>query len=106
MTIKSTTNGTGERQVGLLVKAEHRPDVELIFDSDTMLLKCCRWQYVDPADGSLVRMERQFADYKVVDRIMWASRSVLYRDGVRLRESTLVELQLEDEVEDSLFQKP
>jgi outer membrane lipoprotein-sorting protein len=93
--------------VGVKVAREGVPDVTLYFDRDTNLLLKRVVTIPSPAAGGQdTQVEIEYADYKEAEKIKYASKVTIIRNGKNKTELNITEFKTVDKLEDSLFKKP
>jgi predicted Zn-dependent peptidase len=93
----------GKKTAGVAVQAPFGA-VKLYFDPATHLLVAARYQSSGPRGA--MDNEQRWSDYRSVDGRQFAYSTVIYRDGAKFVESTIQEVHLNPQVDDSLFVKP
>jgi zinc protease len=93
----------GEKTSGVAVGAPFGT-IKLYFDSRTHLLSAARYRSATAQGAS--DDEQRWSDYRAIEGREFAYSTVVYRDGVKYMESTIEELNLNPNVDDSLFSKP
>jgi hypothetical protein len=78
--------------------------LKLYFDSETHLLAAARYLSAGPNGAS--DNEQRWTDYRPVEGRQFAHSIVIFRDGVKLAETTVHDLTLNPKLDDSLFAKP
>jgi hypothetical protein len=94
----------GKKTQGILVQGDQFAGLKLYFDSETHLLVAARYQSAGP-NGAFDN-EQRWSDYRTVEGRQFAHSIVIFRDGVKLAETTVHDLTLNPKLDDSLFAKP
>jgi zinc protease len=94
----------GKKTQGVLVQGGQFEGVKLYFDSETHLLAAARYLSAGPNGAS--DNEQRWSDYQTVEGRQFAHSIVIFRDGVKLAETTVHDLTLNPKLDDSLFAKP
>jgi hypothetical protein len=100
------TQVDGKPAVGVLVKSKGHRDVKLYFDKSSALLVKRRQNVFDPASGKEVSQEVLFSDYQDKDGVKHYRKITAYRDGKKIIEAKVVELEFFDKLEDKVFARP
>jgi zinc protease len=93
----------GKQTVGVAVEAPFGA-IKLYFDPATHLLAAARYQ--SARQHGFVDNEQRWSDYRTVDGRQFAFSTVIYRDGAKFVESTIREINLNPQLDDSLFAMP
>jgi zinc protease len=93
----------GKKTVGVAVEAPFGA-IKLYFDPATHLLAAARYQ--SARQHGFVDNEQRWSDYRTVDGRQFAFSTVIYRDGAKFVESTIREISLNPQLDDSLFAMP
>jgi zinc protease len=93
----------GKKTVGVAIDASFGK-VKLYFDPATHLLAAARYQ--SARQSGFVDNEQRWSDYRNVDGKQFAFSTVIYRDSAKFVESTIQEIKLNPQVEDSMFAMP
>jgi predicted Zn-dependent peptidase len=93
----------GKKTLGVAVQGAFGA-VKLYFDPETHLLAAARFQSSGPHGAS--DNEQRWSDYRKLEGRTFAYSTVTYRDGAKLFESTVQDVQLNPKVDESLFAKP
>jgi hypothetical protein len=96
----------GKPAAGVLVKPKGQRDVKLYFDKTTGLLVKREHRVLDPASGKEVLQEVVFGDYQEKDGLKHYKKIVLYRDGKKVLEGKVTEIEFFDKLDDKAFAKP
>lgn len=84
----------GERAtVGVRLERKNATDVNLYFDKETHLLAKAEWRGKN-LDGTEVREEQFFSDYKQADGIKYPTRITIHQDGKETQVKELTEYEL------------
>jgi hypothetical protein len=100
------TKVDGKPALGVLVKSTGHRDVKLYFDKSSALLVKRRQNVLDPASGKEVSQEVVFSDYQDKDGVKHYRKITAYRDGKKIIEAKVVELEFFDKLEDKVFARP
>jgi hypothetical protein len=92
--------------VGVLVKSKNHRDVKLYFDKATGLLVKREQQVLDPSSGKEVKQEVVFSDYQEKDGLKHYKRIVAFRDGRKVIEAKVTEIQFFEKLDPKVFAKP
>jgi outer membrane lipoprotein-sorting protein len=95
--------------VGVRAKAKDRRALNLYFDKGTGLLTKTDWQVIDTegvVGGGEVQQEVFLSDYKDVNGVKAATKTIVKWAGKRYVECESSEFQFTDKLDDSLFNKP
>lgn len=96
----------GRPAVGVKAAAKDRPEVNLFFDKETGLLVRMDLQVKDMPGMPEVTHEFLFSEPKELSGLKHFSKMVLNRDGKKLMEVELTELNAADKLDANLFEKP
>jgi hypothetical protein len=96
----------GKPAVGVLVKSRGHRDVKLYFDKETGLLAKREHKVLDPATGKEVLQEVVFGDYQEKDGLKHYKSITAYRDGKKLIEAKVTEIEFLKKVDAKVFAKP
>jgi hypothetical protein len=91
---------------GVVVKRKGHRDVKLYFDKATGLLVKREHRLLDSASGKEVLQEIVFSDYQEKDGVKHYRKIKAIRDGVKVIDGTVVELEFFDKLNESLFARP
>jgi len=94
----------GKKTQVVLVQGGQFTGLKLFFDSETHLLAAARYQSAGPNGPS--DNEQRWSDYQSVDGRQFAHAIVIFRDGVKLAETTVHDLSLNPKLDESLFANP
>jgi len=100
------TKVDGKPAVGVLVKSKGHRDVKLYFDKSSGLLVKRQHKVLDPTSGKEVSQEVLFSDYQDKDGVKHYRKIVAYRDGKKLFEGKVTELEFFDKLDDKVFARP
>ncbi len=78
--------------------------VKLYFNPETHLLAAARFQ--SAGQHGMSDNEQRWSDYRKLEGRTFAYSTVTYRDGAKLFESTVQDVQLNPQIDESLFAKP
>lgn len=93
----------GKKLAGVSLQAPFG-SVKLYFDPGTHLLAAARYQSAGPQGAS--DTEQRWSDFRTVEGRQFAFSTVVYRDGAKYMESTVLELKLNPKIDNSTFFKP
>jgi hypothetical protein len=96
----------GKLAVGVRVKSKGHRDVKLYFDKSGGLLVKRQHNVLDPASGKEVSQEVLFSDFQDKDGIQHYRKIVASRDGKKMFEGKVTELEFFDKLEDKVFARP
>jgi len=96
----------GKPAVGVRVKAKGHRDVTLYFDKATGLLAKRAHPVLDAASGKEVMQEVVFADYADQAGVKHYKTITVFRDGKKVIEAKVTEVEFLDKVDPKLFAKP
>jgi hypothetical protein len=96
----------GKPAVGVLIKSKGHRDVKLYFDKSTGLLVKREQKVLDPASGKEVSQEVVFGDYQEKDGVKHYRNIAAYRDGKKIIDAKVLEIEFFDKLEDKVFAKP
>jgi hypothetical protein len=92
--------------LGILVKSMGHRDVKLYFDKSSGLLVKRQQNVLDPTSGKEVSQEVLFSDYQDKDGVKHYRKITAYRDGKKIIDAKVVELEFFDKLEDKVFSRP
>jgi len=92
--------------VGVLVKSTGKRDVKLYFDKASGLLVKREHQVLDPASGKEVRQEVIFSDYQQSDGLKHYKKIVALRDGKKVIDAKVTEMEFFRKLDEKVFAKP
>ena len=93
----------GKRTLGVAIEGPFGA-VKLYFDPESHLLAAARFESAGPRGMS--DNEQRWSDYRKLGARTFAYSTVTYRDGAKLFESTVQDVQLNPHIDESLFAKP
>jgi hypothetical protein len=96
----------GKPAACVLVKSRGHRDVKLYFDKTTGLLVKREHHVLDPMTNKEVRQEVIFSDYEEKDGLKHYKKIVLLRDGRKMIEARVMELEFFDKLDPKVFAKP
>ncbi len=96
----------GRPAVGLKATANDRPEVNVYFDKETLLLARVDLQVKDTMGAAEVTHEFLFSEPKEMNGLKHATKIVLNRDGKKLMEVELTEVKADDKLDTNLFAQP
>ena len=94
----------GKKAQAVLVQGGQFAGLKLYFDPETHLLAAARYQSAGPHGVS--DNEQRWSDYRAVEGRQFAHSIVIFRDGVKLAETTVQDLTLNRKLDDALFANP
>jgi len=92
--------------LGVLVKSKGHRGVKLYFDKSNGLLVKRQQNVLDPASGKEISQEVVFGDYQDKDGVKHYRNITAYRDGKKIIDAKVMELEFFDKLEDKVFAKP
>jgi hypothetical protein len=92
--------------IGVLVKSNGHRDVKLWFDKENGLLVKREHRVIDGAAGKEVTQEVVFSDYRETDGVKHYRALTAYRDGKKVIEAKVGELEFFDKLDQKVFAKP
>jgi hypothetical protein len=96
----------GKPAVGVLVKARGHRDVKLYFDKASGLLVKREQRVLDPSSGKEVRQEVIFGDYQEKDGLKHYQKIVALRDGKKVIDARVTEVEFFEKLDAKVFAKP
>ncbi len=96
----------GKPAAGILIKSKGHRDVKLYFDKATGLLVKREHRLPDTSPGRLVLQEVLFSDYQDKDGLKHYRKLVLYRDGKKVVDARVTEIEFFDKLDAKAFAKP
>jgi hypothetical protein len=99
------SRGGDRTVVGVKVTAKGRAELRLYFDKDTALLVKTEHLLTDGA-GREVREEGFFSDFRDLGGYKRPVKVAAYREGKKVMEAELLDVQYLDKVDDAVFSKP
>jgi zinc protease len=98
--------GEGKPAVGVLVKSKGHRDVKLYFDKASGLLVKREQRVLDPSSGKEVRQEVLFSDYQEKDGLKHYQKIVALRDGKKVIDAKVTEVEFFEKLDAKVFAKP
>ena len=92
--------------VGVLVKSKGHRDVKLYFDKTSGLLVKRDQRVLDPSSGKEVRQEVIFSDYQEKDGLKQYKKIIALRDGKKVIDSKVTEVEFFEKLDAKVFAKP
>lgn len=96
----------GKPAVGVLVKSKGHRDVKLYFNATSGLLAKREHRLLDPSSGKEALQEVIFSDYQEKDGLKHYQKLVAFRDGKKLLEAKVTEIEFFDKLDAKVFAKP
>ena len=96
----------GKPAVGVLVNSKGHRDVKLYFDTASGLLVKREYPLLDPASGKDVVQEVIFSDYQEKDGLKHYKKILVFRDGKKLFDAKVTEIEFFDKLDEKVFAKP
>jgi hypothetical protein len=96
----------GTPAVGVLVKSKGHRDVKLYFDKASGLLVKREQRVLDSSSGKEVRQEVVFSDYQEKDGLKHYKKIVALRNGKKLIDARVIEVELFERLDAKVFAKP
>jgi len=96
----------GKPALGVLLKSKGHREVKLYFDKASGLLVKRAHPVVSPATGMESMQEVVFGDYQEKDGVKHYRKLTAYRDGKKVIDVKVKEIELLDKVDDKVFAKP
>jgi hypothetical protein len=96
----------GKPAVGVLVKSKGHRDVKLYFDTISGLLVKREHRLLDPSSGKDALQEVVFAGYQEKDGLKLYKKIVGYRDGKKIIEANVTEIEFFEKLGDKVFAQP
>lgn len=93
-----------ERAVGVSVKQDNRPEVELFFHADSGLLVKLRFEAKEA--GLWVVKEWTFAEHQEFDGIQLPTKLTVHYDGRKMATWTITDYEFPAEIDAEVFEKP
>jgi hypothetical protein len=106
LSLVGETKVNGKPAIGVKVSKEGKRDIDLYFDKTTGLLAKTDRQARDFMSGQEVREERIIAEYQDIMGRKMAKRVTVNRDGQKLLEAEVLQVQILDRIADTEFAKP
>lgn len=92
--------------VGVVVKSKGHKDVKLYFDKESGLLLKVEHSSLDLLSGKEVLEELLLSDYQDKDGLKYAMKSTLMRDGKKIMDGKVTELEFVDKMDQATFARP
>jgi len=92
--------------VGVLIKSKGHRDVKLWFDKESGLLAKREHRVLDSGTGKKVTQEVVFSDNRETDGVNHYRTLTAYRDGKKIIEAKVREIELFDKLDKKVFAKP
>jgi hypothetical protein len=92
--------------VGILIKSKGHRDVKLWFDKESGLLVKREHRVLDTGTGMEVTQEVVFSDYRETDGVKHYRTLTAYRDGKKVIEAKVREIEFFDKLDKKVFAKP
>jgi hypothetical protein len=96
----------GRPAVGIIVKSAGHRDVKLYFDVASGLLVKREHRVLDPSSGAEVRQEVVFGDYQTKDGLKHYKKITAYRDGQKVLEAKVTEIEFFKNLDEKMFARP
>jgi hypothetical protein len=96
----------GKSAVGVLVKSKGHRDVKLYFDRASGLLVKREQRVLDPSSNKEVHQEVFFSDYREKDGLKHYQKIVALRDGKKVIEARVTEVEFFEKLDAKVFAKP
>src|SRR5262249_14575283 len=96
----------GKPAIGVTVAKEGKLDVTMYFDKKTNLITKMERRTRDIQSGQEVNEERLILEYQTVNGREMPKRVQVNRDGKKMMEAEVVDVQLVERLEDSVFAQP
>jgi hypothetical protein len=96
----------GKPAVGVLVKSKGHRDVKLYFDKGSGLLVKREQQILDPSSSKEIRQEVIFSDYQEKDGLKHYRKIVGLRDGKKVIDASVTEVEFFEKLDAKVFAKP
>jgi hypothetical protein len=100
------TKVDGKPAIGVLVRSKGHRDVKLFFDKASGLLVKREQKVLEPSSSKEVSQEVVFSDYHEKEGVKHYKRIALYRDGKKLLDGKVMEIEFFDKLDDKVFAKP
>jgi hypothetical protein len=91
---------------GVVVKSKGHKDVKLYFDKESGLLVKVEHISLDLLSGKEVLEELVLSDYQDKDGLKYAMKSTLQRDGKKIMDGKVTELEFVDKMDQAIFARP
>jgi hypothetical protein len=96
----------GRPVVGVLVKSNGHRDVRLYFDTTSGLLVKREHRLLDSSSGKEALQEVIFSDYQEKDGLKHYKKIAAFRDGKKVLDATVTEIEFFDKPDEKAFAKP
>jgi hypothetical protein len=96
----------GREAVGVLIKSKGHRDVKLWFDRESALLAKREHRVLDNGTGKEVMQEVLFSDYRETDGVKHYRALAAYRDGKKVIEAKVLEIEFFDKLDKKVFARP
>ena len=96
----------GKTAAGVLLKSKEHRDVKLYFDTTSGVLVKREHRLLDPASGKVVLQEVIFSDYQEKDGLKHYKKIIGFRDGKKVFDATVTEMEFFDKLDEKIFAKP
>src|SRR5262245_11479191 len=96
----------GKPALGVLVKSKGHRDVKLYFDKANGLLVKREQRVLDPSSNKEIRQEVVFSDYQEKDGLKHYKKIVALRDGKKLLDAKVTDLEFFEKLDAKVFAKP
>lgn len=96
----------GKPAVGVLVKSNGHRDVKLYFDKASRLLVKRDQRVLDPSSSKEVRQEVIFSEYQEKDGLKHYKKIVAFRDGRKVIDARVTDLEFFPKLDANVFAKP
>ncbi len=96
----------GKPTIGVRVSSKGQDDVSMYFDAKTFLLAKMEYSTMNAQQMKQINVEKFFSDYKKSNGITMPTRIVMHSDGNPFADLEIVNIQLFDRLDPSLFKKP
>ena len=96
----------GRAAVGVLIKSKGHRDVKLWFDKESGLLVRRDHRVLDSGTGKEVPQEVVFSDYRETDGVKHYRTLTAYRDGKKIIDAKVREIEFFDMLDKKVFAKP
>jgi hypothetical protein len=106
LTALSESKVGGRAAVGVLIKWKGHRDVKLWFDKESGLLVKREHRVLDSETGKEVTQEVVFSDYRETDGVKHYRALTAYRDGKKIIEAKVREIEFFDKLDKKVFAKP
>jgi hypothetical protein len=96
----------GRAAIGVLIKSQGHRDVKLWFDKENGLLVKREHRLLDSGTGKEITQEVVFSDYRVTDGVQHYRALTGYRDGKKIIDGKVREIEFFDKLDKKVFSKP